>query len=274
VVLQNIIADSKNDILYRKWDVHNPKIAVLLVHGLGAHGERWEFLANYLLQHNVSSYAIELKGFGQTPTLKGHIDSFKTYYRDVYNLCLIMKSQMPEQKVFVIGESMGGLIAFLMAVRDPHIFNGLICISPAFKSIIKVSILEYMDIFSSLLYNPKKQFIMHFDSKMCTRDENYQQFMDKNPLEHRFATSKLLTNILSAQIASCTAVREIAIPVLFLLGGKDVMIDARTSEDKFKKLCVKDKMLIKYPDMYHALSIDLGREKVFQDILGWLEKRI
>ena len=36
----------------------------------------------------------------------------------------------------------------------------------------------------------------------------------------------------------------------------------------------EDKQLIEYPEMFHALSIDLDREKVFADILNWVERRI
>ena len=42
----------------------------------------------------------------------------------------------------------------------------------------------------------------------------------------------------------------------------------------FDGLPLKDKTKSEYPEMLHALSIELGREKVFADILNWLEKRI
>ena len=41
-----------------------------------------------------------------------------------------------------------------------------------------------------------------------------------------------------------------------------------------KKMKDKDKEMIEYPGMYHSLSIDLGREKVFEDILDWILRRI
>jgi alpha-beta hydrolase superfamily lysophospholipase len=35
-----------------------------------------------------------------------------------------------------------------------------------------------------------------------------------------------------------------------------------------------DKTLLVFPGMRHALSIDLGREKVFEDILAWAGPRV
>ena len=52
-VLQN------EGITYRRWRADEPKCALLLVHGLGAHGGRWEAFADYFLKRSISSYAIE-----------------------------------------------------------------------------------------------------------------------------------------------------------------------------------------------------------------------
>lgn len=61
---------------------------------------------------------------------------------------------------------------------------------------------------------------------------------------------------------------------LFLVAGDDKMVDSRASMEIFKRLKVKDKTLVEYPGMYHSLSIELGKEKVFEDLLKWVEKRI
>ena len=34
----------------------------------------------------------------------------------------------------------------------------------------------------------------------------------------------------------------------------------------------KDKLLKQYPQMYHAMSADIGRETVFKDIADWIKK--
>jgi alpha-beta hydrolase superfamily lysophospholipase len=262
--------DKESGIMFEKWTVANPDSVLLLVHGLGAHSYRWLFLADFFKKNNISSYSIELKGFGETKDLKGHIGSFKIYYKDILSLLDIIKKENPSKKVFILGESMGGLIAFMMAALYPDLFGGLICISPAFANRMKFSLLDYISIFSSPAYNPKKQFTMPFNSKMCTRDSSYQKIMDSSPREHRLATSKLLLNILIEQIRGSFLKDKIRIPVLFLLAGEDKLVNPAATEKVFNNLKVKDKKMIKYPEMFHALSIEIGRERVFQDILGWM----
>jgi len=270
----NLTIIANSDILYRHWKSENPKAVFILIHGLGAHSERWNFIANFLLKQKFSSYAIELKGFGETTTLKGHIDSFNIYYQDILKICDQAKKENPGKKIFIIGESMGGLIAFNLAGGSPSLFSGLVLLSPAFKNGMRFKVIDYIGTIVSLFYNPKKQFKMPFNSEMCTTDPEYVAHMKMDKRESRLATSKLLFNILVEQVRSNILAKRISTPALFLLAGKDYLVDKKESRKIFDKLTIKDKMLIEYPEMEHALSIDLGREKVFQDILTWIEKRL
>lgn len=272
--MQPVITGKETGIMYRKWSVIPPKVVLLLIHGLGGQSSRFEFLADFLLQNNISSYAIELKGFGETKSLAGHIDSFDNYIKDILVLCNIIHNENPKSQIFLLGESMGALIAFLGAIQKPDLFSGLICISPAFKNKLKFTFLDYIQIYLSFLYNLKKQFHVPFDSQMCTRDTAYQKIMESDPREHRRASSKLLANILIAQIRCKHFKNKIIIPVLFLLAGNDLMVDYKASELFFNTLPTPDKGIIIYPDMFHALTIDLGREQVFDDILSWIKQRI
>jgi alpha-beta hydrolase superfamily lysophospholipase len=257
-------------ILYRKWITPNNKAVLLLVHGLGAHTARWNFLADFFSQKGYSSYAIELKGFGQTPDRpRGHIDSFDIYYRDIFALLDIVKKENPGKKVFILGESMGGLIAFIIANE----FAGQILISPAFQNGMKFPLASYLTLIAFILIDPKRTVEVPFTSAMCTRDTAYQNVMNNNPDEIRVASLKLLMNTLFAQMKALKLAKGLKVPSLFLISGKDLLIDESVSRKVFKNLKLQDKTLIEYPEMLHALSIELGREKVFEDILNWLEKR-
>lgn len=246
-----------------------------MVHGLGAHSGRWEFLADFFLKNGIASYSIELKGFGETTDLKGHVGSFDIYYRDILSLYEVIGQEQAGKRIFIVGESMGALLSFIVAAQEPGLFSGVICLSPAIKSRMKFSPMDYLNIFSSLLYAPKKQIVMPFTSAMCTRDTAYQKVMDSDPREHRFATPRLLVAIAGGQLCAARLRKRLAAPVLFLVAGDhDQLIDPAAAEKFFAGVAIGDKKLVRYPDMYHALSIDLGREKVFGDMLEWIETRL
>ncbi|MFC1548602.1 alpha/beta hydrolase [Candidatus Omnitrophota bacterium] len=269
-----LITDEKRGIKYKYWGASSPRAVLLLIHGMGAHPGRWDFLADFFLPKGISSYAIELKGFGESKGLKGHIDSFDSYYDDIRRLRDIISRENPGKKIFISGESLGGLISFIMAVREPDLFDGLICVSPAFANRLKLTFLKYLQLFFASLFDRRKQFHVPFTSEMCTRDEHYRRVMDSEPREHRLATAKLLYNTLFAQMRVSMMKARLEIPVLFLLAGEDSLINPEKSQKIFARLESNDKNIIFYPGMYHALSIELGREKVFEDILGWISERV
>ncbi|MFA5839871.1 MAG: lysophospholipase [Candidatus Margulisiibacteriota bacterium] len=263
------------DFLYRKWTINNPRAVLLLIHGIGAHSARWNFFADYFCQKGFASYALELPGFGQTPNHpRGHVDSFNLYYQDIQNLLGMIKRDYPDRKVFIVGESMGGLIAFLAASKYKDQFAGQILLSPAFQNGMKFPFSAYLTLIANALINPKKSIKLPFTSAMVTRDVAYQKVMDNNPDELRYASVKILLNILFAQIKAKRIAKKTTTPSLFLLSLQDQLVNAKASQKMFSRLTIKDKSLIEYPAMLHALYIDLDREKVFANILNWLEKRI
>jgi alpha-beta hydrolase superfamily lysophospholipase len=260
-------------VQYRQWNATGAKDVFLLVHGLGGHTGRWEMLADYVAPRGVAVYALALRGFGDTPGVKGHVDSFDTYLSDIESLVNIIRKDHPHQKIFLLGESLGGLISFLMAIDRGRLFNGLICLSPAFADTLNVRAKTVWGVVFSCLFAPAKQFVMPLSLSCCSRDVDMVKRMDADLREHRFASSRLLVEILLAQQRAKIFKNKLSIPVLFLLSGRDTIVSTDESMRIFKLLKVSDKDVKVYPEMYHALSIDLGREVVFEDILSWIKAR-
>ena len=79
-----------------------------------------------------------------------------------------------------------------------------------------------------------------------------------------------ISNIFPNKNQSVSLGDKINIPLLVLTAGEDRVVDSLAAREIFNSLRIKDKKLINYPAMRHALSIELGREKVFGDILSWI----
>jgi alpha-beta hydrolase superfamily lysophospholipase len=268
------------DFLYRRWDAittgsASPTAVFLLVHGLGAHSARWDFLAAYLAGRGYASYAIELRGFGRTPERpRGHVDSFETWFRDIIALREIAGRDLPGKKIFLLGESMGGLIVYDLAGRHPDRFAGVVPIAPAFKNGLKFPPSVYLKVALVRPFDPKHLVAAPFTSEMATRDPDYAAVMNANPDEVRVVSLGVLAGFLPVQARAGRLARSYAVPSLFLIPGVDHLVDESGGRKVFRKIALADKTLIEYPDMFHALSIDLGRGKVFEDIAAWVAARI
>jgi alpha-beta hydrolase superfamily lysophospholipase len=98
--------------------------------------------------------------------------------------------------------------------------------------------------------------------------------MDDDHLEHKLATPKLLQSILLGQLTSNLFKHKVRTDTLFLLAGADTFVCSEASKKIFSGIKFEHKHIIEYPEMRHSLTMELGREKVFGDLLRWLEKRI
>jgi len=268
-----------NGLLYRRWDAAppaaSPRAIFLLVHGLGAHTARWEFLAGFLARHGYGSYGLELRGFGRTPeSPRGHVDSLRVWERDILELLGKIAAEHAGLKVFGLGESLGGLVSFNLACRYPEAFGGLVLISPAFKSAMKFPLQAHLKLAALIAFKPDGTLAVPFTSAMCTRDAAYQAVMDANPDELRVASLACLWSSLVEQGRAKRLAKGLCVPSLFLLSGNDRLVAVEASRKLFETLTVEDKTLLEYPDMLHALSIDLGRERVFEDIVDWACRRV
>jgi alpha-beta hydrolase superfamily lysophospholipase len=267
-----------NDVLFRRWDAEpspdSPRAVFLLVHGLGAHSARWDFWGRYFAARGWASYAVDLRGFGRTPERpRGHVASWRAWDLDILAVRKLIGRDYPGRKVFLVGESMGGLIAYDLACRRPRDFDGLVLMAPAFKNGLKFPLSVYARI-ALVPFSPELMIDLPFTSEMTTRDPDYRAVMNASPDELRVASIKLMAGFLPVQARAGRRAGRFGKPVLFLIPGIDHLVDERGARKIFRKMAAADKTLFEYPEMFHALAIDLGREKVFGDVLGWVRGRI
>jgi len=263
-------------VFYREWNGPSTSLraVIILVHGLGGYSGRFFEFGPYLAKNGMQIFAIELKGFGESPSIKGHIDNFRVYTKELKALVGTAKRLHPGKKIFMFGESMGGLIALDFAIHNQNMIDGLILISPAVKDKIPYTFKQKAKIFRSALFDPLALFPSRFTASIFTRDPVMAKRIDNDPLEVRDLTAKFFLSILKAMIFVNMKPRTIKLPVLMLLSGKDKMISAEAAQSYFNKLSSKDKELKWYHEMYHALYVDKDREIVFKDIVNWINKHL
>lgn len=98
----------------------------LLVHGLGGSALNWTDLMA-LLADRLASRAVDLPGFGQSPPPAGDDYSLPTHVRAVVGL-LEADGRGP---VHLLGNSLGGTVATVVAATRPDLVRTLTLVSPA-----------------------------------------------------------------------------------------------------------------------------------------------
>jgi alpha-beta hydrolase superfamily lysophospholipase len=260
-------------VFYREWTCVDPKAVIIFVHGLGGYSGRFFEMGAYFAKSGFQIFAIEQKGHGESPSIKGHISNFKVYTQDLRSLVEFAKNKYPGKKLFIFGESMGGLVTLDFSIHYQSLIDGIILISPAIKEKMGMPLSRKADIFYSALFKPLKYFDSNFDAGVFTRDNVMAKRINADPLELRKFTAQFYFSILKAMIFVGLHPKKLKLPALMLVAGIDNMVSADAAVDYFKKMSSSDKTLKVYPEMFHALYVDKDREKVFTDIIEWVKQR-
>jgi len=90
---------------------------VVLVHGVAEHGGRYRHVEELLASHGVGSSIMDLRGHGRsegrrvwTPAFRSYLDDLDLFLRHVHSFA---------NRVFLVGHSLGGLIAIRYAGNAP-----------------------------------------------------------------------------------------------------------------------------------------------------------
>ena len=262
-------------ILYRKWTVKKPKAVFVLVHGMGAHSGRYEYFAPFFKKKGFSGYAMDLQGYGELgKELKGHVESLKIYHEQIKQLKELAAKENPGKPLFLLGESMGGLLVTSHAINYDQEYKGVIAIVPAFNDVFNFTLADRLNILFKSIRDPKEPVLMPFNDADLTTDRAILSKLKKDRLEHKYASAGLLRQLLIEQVINIDAkIQRLKVPIFMLLSGKDRLVDTGFDANLFKRIKA-DKTLKIYNGSLHALTIEKNRKEIYKDIMEWAIKRV
>lgn len=118
---QETLPTGRRDRLHgRLWipDDDPPVGVVIVVHGLGDHGGRYEELARYLAPRHWAVFAFDLPGHGHSPGVQGRADSYAGLLSDIDHAAETVKQRFPGATRILLGHSMGGNLAINHVLRN------------------------------------------------------------------------------------------------------------------------------------------------------------
>lgn len=260
-------------IYYYLWTPDNAPAerVLLLVHGYGEHAGRYRHVAEALTNAGYAVYGIDHRGHGKSEGERVYFQSFEEPVEDLRLLFNIVKKAHPTRPIYMLGHSMGSLIALLFAVRYQDDLAGLIISGSATNA--EEGSTPLMVIVGSLLAKvvPTARLLAPVAPDALTRDEAMLKLHADDPLNDfgnmRLGMAKGMIDVGRALRKDVSALK---LPILVIHGEDDKLTPISGAHAVYNGASSRDKTLKTYPLMRHEVLNEIEREQVIADVLAWL----
>jgi acylglycerol lipase len=253
-----------------------PEIGRVLVvqHGFGEHSGRYKNLIQALEDTGTAIYALDSRGHGKTPGRRGHVDDFNLYASDLTVLIKTARAENKSQPLFLLGHSMGALIAGLAVLQgSASELTGVVFSSGGFRPALD-PVQDIKKTVGTFLANfaPAVTVDAGLDARLISRDEQTVLAYKNDPLVHGKISLKMGADLFATGEQLLRSASRITLPALVLHGDADGIARSDGSREFFGALSSKDKTLKIYPGFYHETMNEphTDRQHVLADIRDWL----
>ena len=266
---------SENGIYHRHWPVTKgeTKAAVLLVHGLGEHCERYTALAEAFNEAGYAVASIDLPGHGQSSGQRGHIDNFADFEKAALALYTQIQQWHPDKPIYLLGHSMGGLISAHMLIEHQNLFQGALLSGAAIQSPQQPPAWQ-IGIMKLVAKVAPKAGMLLLDASAVSRDPAVVETYMNDPLVNKGKLSaKLLVEMFGTMADTKQHADAIKLPIRIMHGSADVMTAAAGSEWLYQHVASADKELKIYEGLYHEIFNEPEQLEIYQEMVAWLDAR-
>lgn len=245
-----------------KWEAEEPKAVIVIIHGAMEHHERYRPLADMWREHGFHVVLGDLPGHGTTSRSRGHITNFDEYIIEVSRWIEEAKSyQLP---LFLLGHSMGGLIAIRMMQENKVDVNGVILSSPCLGIVSKPpAYLRAMSKVMNVVY-PSLLVPSNLTVEMATRNKDIRDAMENDSLYLRKVSVRWYSELLRGMKEASEKQEEFPnVPLLLMQACEDKIVDKTIVRTWFDELNIDDKAYKEWENCYHELFNEYEREEVF-----------
>ncbi len=250
----------------------SPRAVIAFVHGVGDHSGRYMNIVNHLVSNQIGVYGYDLRGHGNSPGQRGHINSWVEYRTDLWNYINLIGSQQSGHLIFLLGHSMGALIALDYVLWENEQIAGVIISGAPIEPVGvakpgKVALARIL----SRIY-PRFPIDLGLEINAISRIPAVVKAYQDDPLVHGKISARWGTEVLSALESVKIWGESIHTPLLMIHGEADRLNSAEGARKFFDRIQSCDKEFISYPACCHELHNDLDNEIMLNDLLSWINR--
>ena len=256
------------------WEPDAPRAVILAIRGGMAHGGDYVTPALYFRRHGVATVAYDL--CGHQGARRVDIPGFHVFLDDSVLFLQWVKQQYPGLPIYVMGHSMGALIATHLGLdhfAGDVAVHGFILSSPYYVNAIRVApaLLALAGVLGALAPRMKvplaqlTELLTHDSAITARHHADERDGIRATEITVRFGNALTVAQRgLAARLPAWTH------RVFAVVAGADRLADADAAEAMLKSVPASLLTYQRHPHNYHENFNELNREQIFTDILGWM----
>lgn len=248
--------------------------AVLIVHGLGDHARALPYLRlrSALVDAGWRVYSFDLPGHGVSEGERVYTPAWRCLGDDVDDVIETV-AERENERIFVVGLSMGGLLALNAAVRGSRSnMAGVVALAPALSPEgapwIFRKLLPWIARFA---YDTPLSTGLR--AKRISRDAAAVAEYLRDDLFQRLCTPGLALALMEGMEVVQSGASKTKVPLLILHGSADRIAPAEASARFLANAGSQDKDRRVYEGARHNLLLETNADEVIEDLLAWLATR-
>jgi lysophospholipase len=262
-------------IAYRSWERPGARAALVIVHGLGEHSGRYADFGERMASYGVSTYAMDLRGHGNSDGRRGHVPAFDVFLQELDRFRREVEGLADFRvPLFLLGQSMGGLIALRYQEEYSARFHGAIICSPWLATTMDVPRWKIMAASALARFAPALPLGHGIRAEHLSRDPAIVEAYRNDPLVHGRITPRLFSEASMAMGLALQRSDRIGQPLLFLLGGDDRIVDTARALRFARSIQGPDVGIEVYPGRYHELLNEIDRAHIHREVRDWIMARV
>jgi alpha-beta hydrolase superfamily lysophospholipase len=258
-------------IAHREWlPDGEARGSVVIAHGINEHSGRYVHVAERLVRDAWLVGALDHRGHGLSGGRRAAVERFDDWVTDLDGYIRGVLTESP-RPLFLLGHSLGGLIATVYALRHQDALDGLILSSPSVMPPLRMSpaSLRAGRLLSRWASNLP---VVALRLDAVSRDPAVVQAYRDDPLVH---LGKMRARTGAEALRAIEEVQRdisrLRLPLLTVQGTVDLLVDPGAARWVDSHTGSPDHTLRIYEGLYHEVFNEPERDEVLDDLAGWLD---
>lgn len=251
-----------------------PRAVVVVVHGFGEHGGRYDHVGRRLARDGFATYAADHRGHGRTSVgRRANIDRMATVVDDLAGFAALTAQRHPDVRRVVLGHSLGALISLQFATSKPAGLAGLVLTGAAVQvEIVSPLVIRVAKIAATVAPNLGTIALPPED---VSRDPAVVEAYRADPLVHHGKIpARTGAEIVAATLALPDRLPRLHVPVLIVHGSEDRLAPPAGSELVHERVGSPDRTLRLLDGLSHEVMNEPEQAAVLDEIARWISEHV